>query len=46
MHSAVLTAKEIATLDQLSNGRVTVTVGVGGREHDYRAVGADFQSSP
>jgi len=42
MHSAVLTAKEIATLDQLSNGRVTVTVGVGGREHDYRAVGADF----
>lgn len=43
MHSAVLTAKEIATLDQLSNGRVTVTVGVGGREHDYRAVGADFK---
>lgn len=42
MHSAVLTAKEIATLDQLSNGRVTVTVGVGGREHDYRAVGAEF----
>lgn len=42
MHSAVLTAKEIATLDQLSNGRVTVTVGVGGRETDYRAVGADF----
>lgn len=43
MHSTVLTAKEIATLDQLSNGRVTVTVGVGGREHDYRAVGADFK---
>lgn len=43
MHSAVLVAKEIATLDQLSNGRVTVTVGVGGRENDYRALGADFK---
>ena len=42
MHSAVWAAKEIATLDLLSNGRVTVTVGVGGREVDYRAVGADF----
>jgi alkanesulfonate monooxygenase SsuD/methylene tetrahydromethanopterin reductase-like flavin-dependent oxidoreductase (luciferase family) len=42
MHSAVWAAKEIATLDLLSSGRVTVTVGVGGREIDYRAVGADF----
>ncbi len=42
MHSAVWAAKEIATLDQLSSGRVTVTVGVGGREQDYRAVGASF----
>lgn len=42
MHSAVLTAKEIATLDVLSNGRVGVTVGVGGRPDDYRAVGAPF----
>ena len=30
MHSAVRAAKEIATLDLISNGRVTVTVGVGG----------------
>ena len=42
MHSAVWAAKEIATLDLLSNGRVTVTVGVGGREVDYRAVEANF----
>ena len=32
MHSAVWAAKEIATLDVLSEGRVTMTVGVGGRE--------------
>jgi alkanesulfonate monooxygenase SsuD/methylene tetrahydromethanopterin reductase-like flavin-dependent oxidoreductase (luciferase family) len=43
MHSAVRVAKELASLDVLSNGRVTVTVGVGGREHDYRAVGAPFE---
>ncbi len=42
MHSAVWAAKEIATLDLLSNGRVTVTVGVGGRPMDYEAVGAPF----
>lgn len=42
MHSAVWAAKEIATLDLLSEGRVTVCVGVGGREDDYRAVGASF----
>ena len=42
MHSAVWAAKEIATLDRLSEGRVTVTVGVGGREMDYKAVGASF----
>ncbi|HSB97838.1 MAG TPA: LLM class flavin-dependent oxidoreductase [Spongiibacteraceae bacterium] len=42
MHSAVMSAKEIATLDVISNGRVEVTVGVGGRPNDYRAVGASF----
>lgn len=43
MHDAVWAAKEIATLDVLSGGRVTVTVGVGGRPNDYRAVGAPFE---
>lgn len=42
MHSAVWAAKEIATLDRLSDGRVTVCVGVGGRPKDYQAVGASF----
>jgi alkanesulfonate monooxygenase SsuD/methylene tetrahydromethanopterin reductase-like flavin-dependent oxidoreductase (luciferase family) len=35
-------AKEVASLDVLSNGRVTLTVGVGGREHDYRAAEKPF----
>jgi alkanesulfonate monooxygenase SsuD/methylene tetrahydromethanopterin reductase-like flavin-dependent oxidoreductase (luciferase family) len=43
MHSTVRAAKEIATLDVLAEGRVTLTVGVGGRPKDYRAVGASFE---
>jgi alkanesulfonate monooxygenase SsuD/methylene tetrahydromethanopterin reductase-like flavin-dependent oxidoreductase (luciferase family) len=43
MHSAAFSAKELATLDVLSGGRVTLVVGVGGREQDYRAVGAPFE---
>ncbi|MEH6549200.1 MAG: LLM class flavin-dependent oxidoreductase [Pseudomonadales bacterium] len=42
MHNAVQVAKEIATLDVLSGGRVDMTIGVGGREKDYQAVGASF----
>jgi alkanesulfonate monooxygenase SsuD/methylene tetrahydromethanopterin reductase-like flavin-dependent oxidoreductase (luciferase family) len=44
MHSAVWAAKEIATLDVLSGGRVDVVVGTGGRPEDFRAVGADWAS--
>jgi alkanesulfonate monooxygenase SsuD/methylene tetrahydromethanopterin reductase-like flavin-dependent oxidoreductase (luciferase family) len=43
LHDAVKAAKEIATLDVLSEGRVAVTVGVGGRPNDYRAVSAPFE---
>ena len=38
MHPAVWVAKQAATLDLISGGRVTVTVGVGGRPHDYRCM--------
>jgi alkanesulfonate monooxygenase SsuD/methylene tetrahydromethanopterin reductase-like flavin-dependent oxidoreductase (luciferase family) len=41
-HDAVQVAKDLASVDQLAAGRLTVGVGVGGREHDYRAVGASF----
>ena len=40
LHDPVLLAKSLATGDLLSDGRLTVGVGVGGREEDYRAVGA------
>ena len=44
MHSATRVAKEVATLDILSGGRViNMAVGYGGREKDYEAVGARFQ---
>ena len=42
MRDPVLTAKELASVDVLAGGRLTVGVGVGGREDDYRAVGASF----
>jgi len=41
-HDAVEVAKQVATIDVLSAGRVTFGIGVGGREHDYRALGAPF----
>jgi alkanesulfonate monooxygenase SsuD/methylene tetrahydromethanopterin reductase-like flavin-dependent oxidoreductase (luciferase family) len=41
LHDPVMLAKQLATGDMLSGGRLTVGVGVGGRDEDYRAVGAD-----
>ena len=41
-HDAVAVAKQMASIDVLSDGRLTVGVGVGGREHDYRAVSAPY----
>ncbi len=42
LHSMAMLAKQLATVDVLSGGRLEVGVGVGGREQDYRAVGAPF----
>ncbi|MEO8605816.1 MAG: LLM class flavin-dependent oxidoreductase [bacterium] len=44
MHAAPLVAKQIATLDVISCGRVICGVGVGARAEDYRAAGAQFDS--
>jgi alkanesulfonate monooxygenase SsuD/methylene tetrahydromethanopterin reductase-like flavin-dependent oxidoreductase (luciferase family) len=40
--NGVLLAKQLASLDQLSGGRVTVGVGVGGHSEDYLAAAEDF----
>jgi alkanesulfonate monooxygenase SsuD/methylene tetrahydromethanopterin reductase-like flavin-dependent oxidoreductase (luciferase family) len=42
MHDAVLQAKQFATIDMLCEGRLVLGVGIGGREEDYRAIGADL----
>ncbi len=43
LHATALMAKQLATLDVLAGGRLVVGVGVGGREHDYRAAGVPFE---
>ncbi|MGN6161757.1 MAG: LLM class flavin-dependent oxidoreductase [Marmoricola sp.] len=41
-HPMAMVAPQIGTLDQISAGRLEIAVGVGGREDDYRALGARF----
>lgn len=38
MHPAIKVAKHAATLDLISGGRVSITVGIGGRVHDYQCM--------
>ena len=42
LHPPALIAKQLATLDVLCDGRLTVGVGIGGREHDYLAARSPF----
>lgn len=42
LHAPVPLAKALATGDRLSGGRLTVGLGVGGRDEDYRAADADL----
>ncbi|MBO0728013.1 MAG: LLM class flavin-dependent oxidoreductase [Acidimicrobiaceae bacterium] len=41
-HNEVQVAKDMASIDGVAGGRLTLAVGVGGREQDYRAIGGDF----
>jgi alkanesulfonate monooxygenase SsuD/methylene tetrahydromethanopterin reductase-like flavin-dependent oxidoreductase (luciferase family) len=43
IHDPVMLAKQLATLDVLSEGRLSVGLGIGGREEDLRAVRADMK---
>lgn len=42
-HNPVITAKQVATLDRLSNGRVMLGVGVGWLKEEFEAIGAPFE---
>ena len=41
-HNPVITAKQVATLDHLSGGRVLLGIGVGWLKEEFEAIGAPF----
>ena len=43
LHPPVLLAKRLASIDVISDGRLVLGVGVGGRPDDYRAAGASME---
>jgi alkanesulfonate monooxygenase SsuD/methylene tetrahydromethanopterin reductase-like flavin-dependent oxidoreductase (luciferase family) len=43
MHAPILLAKRLASIDVISGGRLTLGVGAGGREDDYRAADMPFR---
>lgn len=43
LRNTTILAKETATLDALSQGRLTLGLGVGGREDDFLVTGADYK---
>ncbi len=43
LHSPLVLAKRLATVDRLSNGRLTLGVGVGSRPDDFIAAGVPFE---
>ena len=45
-HVPAVLAKEAATLDLLSNGRLEFGIGAGWNEHEYRAIGLPFKAGP
>ena len=42
-HNPVILAKQVATLDHLSNGRVIMGIGVGWLKEEFDAIGAPFE---